>query len=197
MKKLLFNLQLFADDPTPETGTDPENTPKDKEPATEPKKDTDKADEKVFTHAEFNELFNKKQAELKAKEKKELDEAKKLAEMNAQEQAEYKFKQEQEAHEQTRKQLDEYKRKDTLAEMTKTARKMLTDEGISISDDLLSVMVTDNAETTKASITSFAKMYAAAVENGVKERLKGEPPKVSTGSASPLSEIDKRLKKYE
>lgn len=194
MKK--FYLQLFAEETAPGTVTEPENTTDDKKPATETKPDS-KTDEKVFTHADFNKLFNQKYAELEAKKQKELDEAKKLAEMNAQEKAEYKYKQEQEAHELTRKELDEYKRKDVLAEMTKTARKMLSDEGISVSDDLISVLVTDDAETTKASIKGFAKMYTEAVESGVKERLRGEPPKVSTGSSTPLSEIDKRLKKYE
>lgn len=198
MKETLFNLQLFADD-VAETGSDPETvTEQTKEQATEPKQDSkaSKKEEKVFTHDDFNRLFNQKYAELEQKKQKEIDEAKKLAEMNAEEKANYKAQQEKERADKVQAELDEYKRKDALNEMSKTARKMLADENINVSDELLSRLVTTDAAETKAAVDSFAKMYKEAVESGVKERLRGDVPTASTGSAT-ISEIDKRIKKYE
>lgn len=195
MKETLFNLQLFADD-VAETGSEPETvTEQTKEQATEPKQDS-KADEKKYSDADLDKIIGKKFAELEQKKQKEVDEAKKLAEMNAEEKANYKAQQEKERADKVQKELDEYKRKDALNEMSKTARKMLADENINVSDELLSRLVTTDAAETKAAVDSFAKMYKEAVESGVKERLRGDVPTASTGSAT-ISEIDKRIKKYE
>ena len=72
--------------------------------------------------------------------------------------------------------------------MTKTARKMLSESGITASDDILSVLVTTDAEQTKAAIDSFSKTFQAAVEAAVKERLRGEPPRRgSGGGAAPMT----------
>lgn len=205
MKKFLWQktdflaLQLFAEgDPAPagegdpKPAADPENTPKDKEQAPAPKKDEPK-----YTDADLDRIISKKFAELQTKKDKEIEEAKKLAEMNAQEKAEYALKQEQEKHAATLKELDELKRKDTLSEMTKTARKMLADSGISASDELLTLLVSTDAEQTKAAIDAYTKAYTQAVEKGVEDRLKGSTPTVGSGKQTPLSEVDKRIKKYE
>jgi hypothetical protein len=81
--------------------------------------------------------------------------------------------------------------------MQKTARKMLSDEGINVPDELVSLMVTTDAEETKAGIDKFIPLFKDAVEKAVKETIRGETPKTGTGSSTPISEIDKRIKKYE
>ena len=100
--------------------------------------------------------------------------------MDAQQKAEYE-------RDQLKKELDEYKRKDSLAEMTRTARKMLSDGGISISDELLAVMVTTDAEETKKAIDGFTAAFNAAVDSAVRERLKGEPPRKGAGRAPAMT----------
>ena len=202
MEKTLFNLQLFAEgaETETETGTEQSTTEEKaegKEQQQAEKKPEKKADEKVFTHADFDRLFNQKYAELEQKKQKEIDEAKKLAEMNAEEKANYKAKQETERADGLQKELDEYKRKDALNEMSKTARKMLADENISIPDELLARLVTTDAEETKAAVDGFAKMFNESVEKAVKEKLRGETPKTGTSGGAAVSEIDKRIKKYE
>lgn len=191
-----FNLQMFAED-TAAAGenvtaqataeTAPENTTKAKEPGgatkTEPKA------EAKYTDADLDRIISKKFAEMQSKKEKEVAEAKKLAEMNAQEKAEYKL---QEAN----KRIAEFERKEALAEMTKTARAMLADSNITVSDNLLAMMVSTDAATTKAAIDGFTKMYNEAVENKVKERLRGETPKRGSASENPVSEIQKRINKY-
>lgn len=198
MKKKLFDLQLFAEDAaTSAEQTETKPTETDAQVKSEEKPDGKTKAAAKYTDEDVNELFNKKFAEWQKKKDREMDEVKKLAEMNAQEKAEYELNKEREAHAATQKAFDELKRKDTLSEMTKTARKMLSDSGINASDELLSVMVTTDAEQTKKAIDGFTKLYKEAVEAGVKERLRGETPKAGTGSvAAPVSEIDKRIKKY-
>lgn len=201
MKKRLIDLQLFAEEVTepatePATETSTEKAPEKKaEPETVTKQN--KADEKKYSDADLDKFFNQKFAELEKKKQRELDEAKKLAEMNAEQKANYERDKAIKERDAAIKERDELKKAASLVEMAKTARKMLADEGVTnISDELLSLLVTTDAETTKTAIDSFTKLYKEAVEGAVKDRLRGEVPKTSTNS-SPVSEIDKRIKKYE
>ena len=109
-----------------------------------------------------------------------LTEAEKLAKMNREQKAEYKASK-------LEKQLEDMERKNALVEMSKTARKLLADEEINISDDLLSHLVSADAADTKASVESFAKMYKGAVQEAVKDALKGNPPKVGTGGKATVT----------
>lgn len=180
MKKK-FNIQLFADETgteTPPTGTEDGNPNEDNEPAPDDK--GGKADKPKYTDADVNKLIDQKFAEWQKKQEKAVGEAKKLAEMNATQKAEYQ-------RDQLQKELDELKKANAISEMSKTARKMLSENGITISDELLSFMVTTDAEETKAAVDSFSKLFNDAVESAVKERLKGEPPKAGSGGAAKMT----------
>jgi hypothetical protein len=184
--KQIFDLQLFADEatgaaatnPVPAEGNDSGAAPEQGKDAKDTK-DT-KADEKKYSDADLDKIINKKFAQWQEKKQKEVDEAQKLATMNAQQKAEYE-------RDQLKKELDEYKRKDSLAEMSKTARKILSDDGISVPDELLAMLVTTDAEKTKTAVDGFSKAFKEAVESAVKERLKGEPPKKGTGGATGMT----------
>lgn len=183
MKKKNLYLQLFAEaegaaaaDPVPAEGND-NGAATDKDKAakdTNPGKDTD---EKKYSDKDLDEIIGKKFAKWQKDQEKKVDEAKKLAAMNEQQKAEYE-------RDQLQKQLDEYKRKDTLSEMTKTARKMLSDAGIPASDEILSILVTTDAEKTKTAVDSYSKVFKDALESAVKERLKGNPPTKGTGGGT-------------
>lgn len=110
-----------------------------------------------------------------------LTEAEKLAKMTKEEKALYEAQK-------LRKQLDDYKRKDTLSDMSKAARKMLSDEEINIPDELLGNLVSEDAEGTKASVESFIKLYKDSVNAAVKNALKGTPPKAGAGGNSVTKE---------
>lgn len=179
-----FRLQLFAEDgASGSSGSDTAGNDnnaatgqdKDAKDAKDTKNDKGGADEKKYSDADLDKIIGKKFAEWKSKEQKAVDEASKLAKMDAQQKAEYE-------RDKLQKELDEYKRRDTLSEMSKTARKMLTDAGVSIPDELLSMLVTTDAEKTKSAVEGFSKAFNDAVEAAVKERLKGEPPKKGAGS---------------
>lgn len=178
-----LNLQLFAEDGAAEAATDaPESASEKAESKAEEKKASGEKTKSVakYTDEDVDEILNKKFAKWEERRQKAVDEAKKLAEMNAQQKAEYE-------RDKLRKELDAYKKKDALAEMTKTARKMLSDVNINIGDDLLGIMVTTDAEETKAAIDGFTKAFNEAVESAVKERLRGEPPRKGTGGAAAMT----------
>lgn len=179
-----FRLQLFAEEPGA-TGSDPVPAEgNDKGAATDTGNGTGGAKvdegEKKYTDKDLDEIINKKFAKWQKDHEKKVDEAQKLATMNAQQKAEYE-------RDKLQKELDEYKRKDSLAEMSKTARKILTDDGISVSDELLAMLVTTDAEKTKAAVDDFKTAFKDAVEAAVKERLKGEPPRKGTGGAPSMT----------
>ena len=103
-----------------------------------------------------------------------LSEAEKLAKMTNEEKAAYRMSQ-------MEKELNAFKEKDTLAEMSKTARKMLSEEDINIPDELLSHLVSTDAEDTKKTVQAFTNLFKDAVQDAVKDKLKGNPPKRGTG----------------
>ena len=173
MKKA-FNLQLFAEAASAATDTSTEKTTEQTtEQSTESKQDV-KADEKKYSDKEVNDLIDKKFAEWQKKKDKEIGEAQKLATMNATQKADYE-------RDQLQKELDKLKRENSIAEMSKTARKILSESSINIPDELLSLMVTTDAAETKSAVDSFTKLFKDAVEAAVKERLKGETPRKGTG----------------
>ena len=181
----LFDLQLFADDA--DAGADAaesvdtsKDTGEDKG-AENGNQDAEKASENKakYTDADVDAMLNRKFAEWQKKQQKAVDEAKKLAEMDATQKAEYE-------RDQLRKELEDYKRRDSLAAMSKQARKMLSDQNISIPDELLGMMVTTEAENTKTAVDSFAKLFTEAVENAVRDRLKGDPPRKGAGGGIPV-----------
>lgn len=126
--------------------------------------------EKKYTDADVDNILNKKFAEWAKKRDAEVGEAKKLAEMNETEKSQYE-------RDKLQRQLDELMAEKELNAMTKTARCMLSEAGITVGDDLISVMVTTDAEKTKAAVDSFITLFNNAVEDTVKLRLKGKAPK--------------------
>lgn len=147
-------------------------------------KGKNQAEEKKYTDADLDRIIDRKFAKWKSEKQKEVDEAKRLAEMDAQQKAEYQ-------RDQLQKQLDELKHANAKNEMTGTARNMLSEAGIHAQDELLSCLVTDNAESTKAAIDSFTKLFNAAVESAVTERLKSPTPKMGGKSRMTKEQIFK------
>lgn len=176
MRKKCF-LQLFAE----EQGVT-DSVPEDSKSQnlSEPAIPSAKEPAKKYTDEDVSTIINRKFEEWVKKQESKVGEAKKLEEMTAQEKAEYKTNQ-------LEKELNELKKKETIAEMTKTARKMLSESDISVSDELLSMMVSTDAGRTKEAVDSFAKAFNAAVDSAVKEKLRGETPKGKYGGKSTMT----------
>lgn len=183
--KEFMMLQLFAEDPGGGSGGDPgsgETNPgtggggsDDDDPEEDAPEDDDDPDgEKRYTVKEVDELIKRKKAEWEKTRKKEDDEAKKFAKMNAQEKAEYK-------QQQLEKRIQELEDEKTLAGMRDEARKQLSEKGINISDNLLEFMVSKDAEKTKKAVDSFADLFNAAVNEAVKGKARQTTPKEGGG----------------
>ena len=71
-----------------------------------------------------------------------MSEAERLAQMTKEEKAEYRANK-------LEKELSDLKRQNALSDMAKTARKMLAEEEINLPDELLSHLVSEDAEKTK------------------------------------------------
>lgn len=131
--------------------------------------------EAKYTDDDLDRILNRKFAEWQKKKDKEVDEARRLASMSEEE----KTKQKQADME---RQLNELLSEKNRSEMMATARSILSERNIHADDALISLIVSEDAESTKRSIDAFANMFQKAVNKAVKDALKGEPPKTGTGS---------------
>lgn len=189
MKKRLFMaLQMFAEDPagTDPAGADPTGgqDPAGADPTgTEPKNEP----EKKYTDEDVNRIIDRKFAEWEKKQSKAKSEAEKLAGMNAEQKEKYE-------NEQLKKQVQELLRKDALGKMATVARGMLGEKNISVSDDLIEMLISDDAEKTKSSVDSFINAFQSAVEKAVKDALKGNTPKKTSEPASITKEQIMKVK---
>lgn len=135
---------------------------------TEPKQGDNKQQPK-YTDADVDEIVSKRLAKWEKQQAAKVEEAAKLAEMNAQQKAEYE-------RDKVQKELDEYKRRDTVNAMVAESRRQLSEQGIAVSDDILARLVGETAEETKASVDAFSTAFTAAVEDAVKKQLAGKAP---------------------
>ena len=102
-----------------------------------------------------------------------VSEDEKLAQMTGEQKEKYRA-------DKAEKELADLEQQIALGDMAKTARKMLSDENISIPDEIVMNLVCDDAEKTKSAVEGFAKSFKDAVQTEIKNQLKGGTPK--TGS---------------
>lgn len=176
LEKLLknkLNLQLFAEGDDPEggegqNGDDPEGG----------EGQDDEKNTKKYSDEDVNMIIAKKFAEWEkkqAKKTKENQEAERLKNMSDQEKRDHEFKELQ-------NKIANYEKQEALGKMTKVARSILSEQEINVNDELLSNLVTEDADTTKTNVENFAKMFKAAVQKEVAAKLRHEPPKKGSGA---------------
>lgn len=183
-RKTIYSLQLFADEPQTGPANDPtEPKAKSKSDGTQESNEEKAggAQRKLYTDEDVDKLINRKFAEWQAKKDQEINEAQKLAEMNEQQKSDYKLQKLQ-------KELDEYKNRETLSEMAKTARSILSEQNINIPDELVSVLVTTDADTTSANVKAFAKAFQSAVSQAVDSKISHREPR--TGGSKTITKND-------
>ena len=188
-----MNLQLFAET----SGADSEEGDADDSSSGE-SKTSEKSEESdnnskssvKYTDEDVDKMFDRKFAELMKKHQKEMDEARRLAEMNAQEKAEYE-------NNKLKEQVQELMKKEARSEMSKVARAMLSEKGINVNDNLLGALISDDADKTKKSVENFITLFQDAVNKAVKDALKGETPKTGTTSGLTKEQIMKVTNRAE
>lgn len=145
----------------------------------------EKEEPKMLSQDEVNRLIAQSKSKAKEEAKKELEaeyqeqlqseveEAKRLAKMNEDEQQKHQLKKLQE-------ELEALKKKEAQYGLAKEASKMMAEKGIVADDALLQVLVTEEAETTHDAVKNFLSLFEAKVQEGVKVALSGTPPKANT-----------------
>lgn len=137
-----------------------------------------------YSDADMNAILNKAYAKWQKKADEKIAEAEKLAKMDAQKKAEYE-------RDQLQKQLDDLKAANTRAELANEARKILSEDNISIGENLLNTLVGKDADSTSKNIADFKAAFNKAVDQGVKDALKGKSPTQGSGSTMTKAEIMK------
>ena len=170
--------QLFAEGGDPGAG-DPEGG----DPGADDKggkggnAEPDNKDTKKYSDADVDDIIYKMFAMWQKEQEIKISEAEKLAGMNAQEKAEHE-------RDTLQKELDELKRANSIAEMEKTARTMLRDDGVNVPDEVVSSLIAEDADNTKAKVEAFSKAFKEAVQTAVKEALKGKAPATGKGGST-------------
>ncbi|BDI01765.1 hypothetical protein LmYK1_10050 [Ligilactobacillus murinus] len=135
-----LDLQYFAEEisETEETGAQVEAV--EEQPAKE---------EKVYTQSEVNEIMRKRMDRAMSEQQEKIDAAKseatKMAKMNAGQKRNYEL-------EKATKRAQEAEARLARLEMQAVARKMFDESGVTITDEELALVVTDDAETTKSNV---------------------------------------------
>lgn len=168
MNELLkMHLQMFADgEEEKEESAGSDNSDKEGEQKQqEPKEET-------FTKAQMEEIITKRVAREKDAATKKIQEAEKLAKMNADEKQKYEF-------EQLQAKIAEFEKKDQYYSLSKEANKMLAEHDIQADDELLQLIVKDTADDTNKAVQSFVTLFNAKVEQGVNKALTGKSPRMN------------------
>ena len=177
MKYLDFlKLYFDAEEGTGDEGGTPESDTKGGQ-----HEEVDERDKPKYSENDVDKMMAKRNARFEKEKQKVKDEATRLATMTAQERAEHE-------RDEMKKELDALKRANAIAEMEKEARKILNEDGINVSDDLVSVLVSDNADDTSNAVKAFSKAFKSAVQKEVKKQLSHKKP--TTGAAGTLTKED-------
>lgn len=168
-----MKLQYFAN---PDDDDGKATPPADNEGANGSDDDSDNqdggaSDSKKYNDKDVNEIVAKKLARWKSEQAEKDKEAKKLAEMNANQKKDYEIKKANEAAATAKAQVARY-------EMTDTARKMAADADINLTDEDLNHLVAEDADTTKTNMDWLAGLKDRITKDVKSEYLKGNPPKV-------------------
>ena len=180
-ERLTFDLQLFADDGGDDGADDGADVGGDEDDVDDDEGEEDKP-EKKYTDADVDRLVKQRLArERKAAEKKarQQAEAEKLKSMTAAEKRDAEF-------EQMKARLASLEAEKNQAEMLSTASDILKDAGVNVSSKLVSHLIAETADETKANVDEFVKLFNDAVNKGVKAAMKaaGSSPKRKGGSSA-------------
>ena len=135
------------------------------------------AEEKKYTDADLDKIINSKFARWQKEQEKKISEAERLAKLSEADRA----KAERDA---LQAELDELKRQNNLAAMHTEARKLLAADKITVGDDLVDMLVSEDADKTKAAVTALSKAFSKAVQDAVKEALRGKAPSKGSGAGT-------------
>lgn len=158
-------------------------------------------EEKKFTQAQVDEMVKARLAREKEAQEKALEEAKaeaaKLAKMNEQQKQQYELEKQQKANEDLKAEIEQLKKAQVRIELGKTATNLLREKNIDATEDILDFVVGADAESTKTNIDRFVKIVEEQVKKAEVARATGTTPRTYNNNGAQMSEIDKRIAKYQ
>lgn len=169
MKKSLLmpmKLQFFSENPDGGNDTPPaeQNTPpEDKQKGEETGKTFSRDELAKIVAAETKKARASWEQEAEAKK----EEAKKLAKMNAEEKLQHEL-------EQKEAEIAELKRGQTLNEMKSEASKMLSGAGLPQDDEILGLIVSEDAEATKKAVAVITNFASQIKKENARQSTPGE-----------------------
>lgn len=179
---LKMHLQMFADGEEGKEGSAGSDNP-DKEG--EQKQQEQK--EETFTKAQMEEIITKRVAREKDAATKKIQEAEKLAKMNADEKQKYEF-------EQLQAKLAEFEKKDQQSALIKEANNMFAEHKFSFSDNVMKRLVDGDVNETKVIIDEIALSMKEQIEIGIEEgtnkALTGKSPRMNTSGNTGITKTD-------
>lgn len=142
---------------------------------------------KTFSRDDVAKMIAAETSKAKAAWEKDFEakqeEAKKLAKMNAEEKLKHQL-------EQKESEINELKRQQTLTEMSKEASKMLSENELPFDDDLLSLLVSDDAEATKKATNAVIAFASKIKKQNARQTTPGEGGQFTAGEYSKKTVAD-------
>lgn len=181
--KLKMNLQMFAaDDGGGSGGKNPEDDPK---PPTDDQQSDDSGDKKpddepTVTVAEMQRRLVKAEEKAKEEAQKALDEAERLAKMNADEKKEHEL-------EKMREKIAEYERDAKVSANAKIVSSKLSEAELPHDDALIELLTTDNDEQTESALGVLIDYVAKIKKNNTVQSTPNEGGKFNSGSSTSKS----------
>ena len=129
--------------------------------------------EKKYTDEDMQKAIQNRVNRLNKQFEEKAQEAKKLAKMNEAQKNEYEI-------EKLNNQLREKEAQLNRIQMGQEVIKMLSDESIPSTPELVELLTREDADTTQANVKLFADTVAKMVDDKVRDRLRGKTPKVVT-----------------
>lgn len=182
-EKLKLNLQFFAEAAEADTETTDQQESETTETEQQQEEEKKQESKKTFDEDQVEKIVKDRLARAEKDKQKAIQEAEKLAKMNADEKQKYEFEKLQRENEELKAEQNRYS-------LGREATKMLAESNILADDETLEFVVRDDAEATKAAVTKFAALIDTKVDAAVKEKLKGTPPKKSVGNTGTATKAE-------
>jgi hypothetical protein len=199
----LWMLQIFADDPEGDPDTKPEGNPNeggDPEGGQEGKPKGKPAG-KTYTDAEVDEIIKNRLSRANAEKDKAIkaakEEAEKLAKMNEEQKAQYRYEKLEQESAAKDAEIERLKGEAFKTELGKSASQIMKDEhGIIATPEMLEFVVGKDAEETKGRIDKLIGIILDDRKAQEEKRATGRTPRSYSGGGKQLTEIEKRIAKY-
>ena len=166
--RIKLNLQFFAD-PAGELDNGDNDNEKSNSDDVETK-EAELQDEKKYSDDDVDRIVNEKYAKFAAKKQKEVDEAKKLAKMSKDDKQKFEMDKLKSEAQEAQNELAKYQMRDT-------AKQMILDGGATPTDEMIDLVTSSDAETTKTNVNKALNFAKAIREQVTKELSQGTTPR--------------------